>query len=110
MVDIVTRLHAERLRDCDSNRGRSKSRLYFPQRHTRFWVSTQSPITLVPGAPFCGRRWGGVRLTSEIQHSLPYNAEVEVYYHSTYMLSSRAVVSTVVISSKFAEIRAAYTL
>ena len=46
MVDIVTRLHAEQLRDWDSIRGRNKSLLYFPQRHTRFWGSTQSPMAL----------------------------------------------------------------
>ena len=43
-----TRLHAEQLRDCDSIRDRDKSLLYFPQRHTRFRGSVQSPIKLVP--------------------------------------------------------------
>jgi len=73
VVDIVTRLQAEQLRDCDSIRGRGKSLLYFPQRHDRFWGSTQSPIELVPGAFFPGVR----RLAREIEHSFPYNAEVE---------------------------------
>ena len=75
VVDIVTRLQAEQLRGFNSIRGRSKSLLYFPQRHDRFWGggSTQSPIKLVPGALFPGVR----RLAREIEHSLPYNAEVE---------------------------------